>query len=64
MCGPQVRFCESWGRATSPGYSTRMVLVTFAETKVTLRRGRNPATHKKAKAVRLRKGLTAARFLN
>ena len=23
MCGPQVRFCESWGRATSPGYSTQ-----------------------------------------
>ena len=22
MCGPQVRFCESWGRVTSPGYST------------------------------------------
>ena len=23
MCGPQVRFCESRGRETSPGYSTR-----------------------------------------
>ena len=22
MRDPQVRFCESWGRATSPGYST------------------------------------------
>jgi transposase-like protein len=22
MWDPQVRFCESWGRATSPGYST------------------------------------------
>lgn len=25
MCGPQVRFCESPGKATSPGYSTREV---------------------------------------
>ena len=24
MCGPQVRFCESWGRLTAPGYSTRL----------------------------------------
>ena len=22
MCGPQVRFCESWGAETPPGYST------------------------------------------
>lgn len=22
MCDPEVRFCESWGKATSPGYST------------------------------------------
>lgn len=26
MCGPQVRFCESQGRATSPGYSTGLAI--------------------------------------
>jgi hypothetical protein len=30
MCGPQVRFCESWGRETSPGYSTQVRRATRA----------------------------------